>query len=322
MSKHFHLMIPGLLPDVQFTFGKSFPNLSLLLAKSKANLQSKLSLDVKISELFGLGESDFPAGALCALYYNIIERDQTEQFFCQVDPIETRLDAQTAFLSKTLYADLCSDDVSKLKKILSTLFEPKYHLRCQSDSWFCTLPHKPDLLANPIWDALGKSLHCRLPSGPDAATYQRLLTECEMLLSTQDMDVSSLWFWGFGALPKEVKTDFDLLISNEVSLRGLAKCASIECADLLENPNLESPARNVLLVDTTLLQLQRQGQVEQWIAAIQGYEKGWMAILLEGLSSAKVASITLDFGQDTYYKITKNNLNYFWRRRKALEDFI
>lgn len=322
MSKNFHLLIPGLLPEAQFTFEQSFPNLSLLLAKSKAKPQSKLSLDAQISGLFGLAASDFPAGALCALYYNKIKRDQTEQYFCQVDPVQTRLDAQTAFLTKTLYADLSSDDISAVKKILSVLFEPEYHLACQSDSWFCTLPQKADLLANPIWDVLGKSLHRRLPSGPDATTYQRLITECEMLLSTQEVDIDSLWFWGFGSLPKSVSTHFDLLMSNEVSLRGLAKCANIEHADLLDKPNIELSADNILLVDTTLLQLQRQGDVEQWIAAIQYYEQGWMTILLEGLNSGSVVSITLDFGQDIYYKITKNNLNYFWRRRKTLEDFI
>tara|TARA_R110002110_G_scaffold404606_1_gene623084 strand:- start:94707 stop:95696 length:990 start_codon:yes stop_codon:yes gene_type:complete len=329
MSKNFHLLIPGLLPATQFKFEQSFQNLSQLLSKAQIKPQENLSLESQMIKFFGLVQSTLPAGALCALYYDVIERTQTDQNFCQVDPVQTRLDAHTAFLIQTLYSHLDSHETSKLKSALDILFDPTNQLNCQEDSWFCALTKMEDLSANPIWDVLGKSLHCRLPSGPDAATYQRLMTECEMLLSAQSFGtqddqchVDSLWFWGFGTLPEIINTDFDLVLSNEVSIKGLAKCANIGYAGLPKVPTLDLLGDNILLVDTTLLKLQTQGAITDWMDKIQDYDLGWMSLLLEGLRSGEVSSVNLDLGQDIHYKITKNNLHYFWRKVKSVESFI
>lgn len=332
MNHHFYCFLPGLLPESKFTFSKPFGNLACLLSKAQAYEAQQYSVEGQISQFFNLATKQLPAGALSAYYYDAIAVDNHHQVYCRVDPIHTRLDAHTVFLVESLTEALSLSETQEIQTQFNTLLADDHALSCQPKSWFFPLSQSPDVSVNPLWEVLGKSLHCRLPSGPEAAHFQRLATECEMILKSLSCNqqrlvddlptIDSLWFWGIGSLPFNPKTHFKTVFSNEDCIKGLAKCAGIQYADIPSVPNLHSEASEILLVDTALLHLMAKGDIEGWQNLIKTYDEGWAAFLLDGLQSGDIAKVTLNVGKNMSYTLTKKNLHYFWRRNKPLEYFV
>lgn len=331
MSQHFYCLLPGLLPESKISFDEPYPNLATLLSKAESRNKTVYSLEGQIIDFFQLPSPQLPAGALSAYYHDALPA-VSEQNFCQVSPIHTRLDAHTAFCIETLTESLAADEVLQLQSEFNKLLDDGHSLVCEKDAWFFPLSKMPDISVNPIWEVLGKSLHCRLPSGPDAAHFQRLMTECEMLLKSlkchtqrladQQPTLDSLWFWGLGPLPYFVQSQFQHVISNETCVKGLAKYANCQYSDLPNTPKLQSAVDNTLLLDTSLLRLMAKGDIMGWFKQIKAYDEGWIAFLLEGLQAGRIAKVTLDLGRESIYTLTKKNLNYFWRRKKPLEYFV
>lgn len=325
-DKTIHLILPGVVPEDQTEITPHYPHLSKILSRATAFRHSAYSLETHLTYLFGLKDQALPTGALGAYYHGLIDQDHPDQWFCRADPVEVQADAHTAFMKSTLYSALNQQDQQAVKSILESLLTPEVRLYQTPKEWYFALSKAQDLVTNPIWEVLGKSLHLRLPSGPDANYFKRLMTEIQMMFSDhafnqervgKNKTLDSLWFWGFGKCPEQVICDFDLILSNEPSVGGLAKCAGVPF-ELLTDKVMPLPEnfRKMLIVDTRLLQTLRQAGVEAWMNALSEYEAQWFEMILSSIQNQTLKKLILNLGKNALYILTKWQLNFFWRRVK------
>jgi hypothetical protein len=106
------------------------------------------------------------------------------------------------------------------------------------DRWHLKLPAG---LSLPVFaapeQALGEDLSQHLPQGSDARRWRLLLNDIQVLLHQHPLNidrrarglapVNSLWLWGGGRLPADLKSNLHGVISDDLLLRALAVRAGV-----------------------------------------------------------------------------------------------
>ena len=177
----------------------------------------------------------------------------------------------------------------------------------QPARWYLRLPREAKLpsMASPE-EALGADLFDHLPEGPEGRRWRALLSEAQVALHQHPLNaarqaagkppVNSLWFWGGGVLPDHVTTSHTRVLSNEVSLRSLAKAASAEGSDLPHG--IETGG----LVDLRALRDLR---------ALDHY---WLQPAIHAVGTGALPSLHLDFEDGVQYTLLRGQRWRFWRK--------
>jgi hypothetical protein len=88
----------------------------------------------------------------------------------------------------------------------------------------------------PPVEALGADVFANLPDGPEGRRWRALLNEAQIMLHNHPrnaeriaaglLPVNSLWFWGGGILPDQIKCSASAVISDDAELQALSRLAS------------------------------------------------------------------------------------------------
>jgi hypothetical protein len=108
--------------------------------------------------------------------------------------------------------------------------------------------------------------------------------------------VNSVWFWGGGVLPDHVTTSHELVQSNEVTLRALAKSAKVDGVDLPRKLGLSG------LVDLRA------------VRDLAELDAQWLQPALQRLRMGGLASLHLDNEDGTQFTLRRNQRWRFWRK--------
>lgn len=338
--KKITLVVPGLIPDTKWMLNDSHTYLSTLLSRASVNEERVYSLEAILKQFFSISDDNLPIAALIAYHNNILQENEHNTHFCCAAYAHFQADAHTVFLKSVLNQQLKSSELAQIQALIAPYIEPMHQLLALEDEKIAVMRLSKgfDMMTNPLWEVLGKSLHMRLPSGPDATDMQRLMTELQMLLKNAPFNqarigqslatVDGLWLWGFGCLPKNVHSEFDLIISNETFMGGLAKCSKAKFCSLDERSNsesskaiLQSEFQNALIVDTRLLYALREEDVSTWQQLLKSYEDNWFSAIYQALENKKLSEVNFNFGRTKSYSLARHQLKYFWRRVRALEAF-
>lgn len=344
MKTSITLFLPGLLPEishqshVQTLLDFDFNHLSgliKLLSKANCSKSAPNSIEKSLKSWFsGLGTGEIAAGALGAYHYDLIF--DLQENWCRADPIECLVDHKTVYAIGNQHLELTDQEQNSIvKQLNSFLQEDGLSLIPKNDQeWYCRLTKQTDVSTNDLLQVLHKQLLPLLPSGPDQNYWRRLMTECEMLLMQNPVNilrqqqhkppVSSIWFWGLGALPQNIKTDFEQIISNDSVIGGLAKCAKVPLGDLppaFDATWLNDP-HHLFIADLEFVVCLKHQNWEQWYQRLCHYEAHWFKPLLQYLGEGRLHSLILQCADGCEYKITKKHLKYFFRRNKPLKNFI
>ncbi|NUS37486.1 MAG: phosphoglycerate mutase [Lysobacter sp.] len=193
-------------------------------------------------------------------------------------------------------------DVDALLPALRPLFgDAGFPLDAPSPSrWYLRLPREAKLpmFAGP-GDALGEDLFEHLPDGPDGRRWRALLSEAQVALHNHPRNaeratlglppVNSLWFWGAGVLPDQVRSPHARVRSDDVLLEALARNAGIDAGATGEGD---------VLVD---------------YRALAGFDQAlldWIA----GVGAGKIPRLVLDFADGARWQLTRAHRWRVWRR--------
>lgn len=336
MQKSLFLFLPGLLPSSELPSLETqqaiqLDALSTILSRATCQREGPISVDSAIRLFFsGLDKTMIPAGALSALHYGFISRDD-KNWWCRADPVECLVDQQSAVLMGNQHFQFTKEELSALSCNLNRLLEQDGMTlnAISSNEWFCKVMQNTDVVMNDFTEVLNKNLLPLLPSGPDQAYWRRLLTETQMLLSntllpTQAHSIVSLWFWGLGRLPQTIETQFDSIYANDSVICGLAKCTKKPNADLPSRIqtllNAEN-GQNVLVADLSLYTLMRSQQFDAWADLLHQYETTWFQPLLQALLNKDLHTLTIGTADGRKFFLSKKHLHYFWRRKKRFHEF-
>ena len=161
-------------------------------------------------------------------------------------------------------------------------------------------------------EALGADLFDHLAEGPEGRRWRSLLTEAQVVLHNHPWNaqrmasglrpVNSLWFWGGGALPDQVRCDHARLFSDEELGRGIAAAAGIEAGAL--PPRLPADARGALF--------------DLWaLRDLDALERDWLLPALSALQAGELERLVLDTGDGTVFSLARSQRWRLWRRPRS-----
>jgi len=141
------------------------------------------------------------------------------------------------------------------------------------DRWFLRTKRPWELDAKSLAAALGEPLHTVLPTGRDAAVWNRLLTEIQMTWHAHPVNeareargeatVNSVWLHGGGRWAPLERPAFDAVLADEPEWRGAAQAAGIASSF-----GGATPGDHALVVWSDLLVPRLQQDWTHWIAAL------------------------------------------------------
>jgi len=280
-----------------------------------------------LRECFETGVAGFPVAALTR---QVDVGDAADSTWLRADPAFVMADAVTLRLLACGNLGLSTEDVEACAQALQPLFEDtgfifdaphpqRWYLRCPPEAKLPTFS-SPD-------EALGDDLANHLPEGENARLWRGLLNEAQIVLTQHPMNarraqrglppVNSLWFWGVGALPARVRTEFDHVISDDEVVAALAKLAHVplfrrmlesSLYDVQRSEELDSSFRwNNEKKQSVLLDLADRRDVAE-------LDREWLVPLADALKHKQVTQLDLRFENGERYVVKPIHRWHFWRR--------
>jgi hypothetical protein len=256
-------------------------------------------------------------------------------WWLRADPVHLIPDLHRLRLGDPAQLQLQDDEARELAAIADQLFaaagaqlHPVHPTR-----WYLRLQEDPRLTTRYWSGAVGAPADDSLPGGPGSAPWRRLLTEIQMSLHTSAANhqresrglpnVNALWLWGGGRLPQPGATRLiDGVVGEDPVLRGLARLTGARELQLPLERALTGLAGTLIVRDDRTAAAVRGGNIEAWVAALSQLEAQLFAPLLEALSKGKLAALHIDAAAGTVYSLRRYHLRRFWRRVRALHDYL
>lgn len=227
--------------------------------------------------------------------------------------------------------DLAREDASELAQLLgphmqSLGFEllvphpQRWYVRCPSPQRLATSP--PPTGTHPLNESV-------MPAGADSASWQRLMTELQMLLHSTEVNarreadgrlpVTGVWFWGGGSTGTIVDPPYGAVYSDDPLVRGLGCMSRCEASSLgagietilSRGAGLQSKRILVAASDRAAHDLARFDTqwVQPLIAAVEQRRVAQLRMLLVGAT------------QPQGRRLASSHLRRWWRRSRPLRAY-
>ena len=199
--------------------------------------------------------------------------------------------------------------------------------------WYLRLPERPALQTHTLAQAAGRNIRALLPRGDDSQKWHGLFNEIQMLLFDHPVNlareargaplINSVWFWGGGVLPTDMRPPAGHVWSNDFLVQALMHAAGSEADPLPADASVYpvAVAGDHLLVLDALDGWATYGDAYHWREALLQFEKNWFAPLLaalkQGQGGLKKITITAlgDNGVENF-AVTRSDLWKFWKTGK------
>jgi hypothetical protein len=199
-----------------------------------------------------------------------------------------------------------------------------WHLRLNAT------PPEALTLVQSLRDSIGQRADSRFDPGGLPADWRHALNEAQMLLHAHPLNqareanglptVNSLWPWGAGQLTQAANSAHDLVLSNDLALRGLAQQGGAT-VDKLPAEWLPGHAKHTLVHLDLLDDAARRHDGLAWREALSKLERHWFAPLRESLKHGKLNRLVLEFPGETQsfrLELGRIHLWRFWRKARPL----
>jgi hypothetical protein len=181
----------------------------------------------------------------------------------------------------------------------------------------------------------GKAIRPFLPTGAEGKHWHRIMNEVQMVLHASTVNrerqamgqlpVSSLWFWGGGALCGLGHSRWSQLWSDEPVGQGLAQfsCTPRQglpagAEDWLQQAS--APGEHMIVLDALREIWQGEGMTA-WQPALQALQQEWLAPLLEALRQRHLDRLTLYTCDGQQFTLSPSGLKRWWKRPAAVERY-
>ena len=305
-----------------------YPVLEAFLSRSVASREPDATMSAWICASFGIErQNDWPAGAILAQAHGT--HDGSTFWIC-AQPVHLAIDRDDLVLQPRSLLNLSEQESRTLFRLLEPHFaghelEMKH---IDTGLWCIGSKRGQQLVTTDLELAEGRSVDGLLPSGNDAAWWQRLVLEAQMILHEHeinvareergDLPINSLWLCGGGAVPA-VHRCFDTMSVQDPLLRAAALLSQ---ARLIEMPNnaLDVIGENKhALVETMMSTGDGPG------ASLSTLEADWIAPAWKALNSGRLDQLRLVLPLPNSVLIChcdRKARRSFWRRRQAVPQFL
>lgn len=339
MPKTLHLVIPGLLGPWPESHQSGFPQprapaLERLLGRATIKQLAVTGGDATLFELFGVPVSpgqDLPVAAVTRL------ADAGEPdcgWWLRADPVHLRADLHQVLLFDARFLDISAAEAGSLVAEFNQVFAADgWTLEAPHPArWYLRLDNNPGVHTYPLREAIGRNVNPLLPYGESAPCWRSLLTEIQMLFhsagvnrereSRGQLSINSVWFWGGGELPAEVRSPTDGIYARDLLVRGLARLVGMAIDPLPDRAgDWQAAAKNergslVVLEETRYDRVDHEPHA--WVEHVQALERDWFAPCLAMLRGKGLDALYLYPGNGRIYSITPRDLRRFWQRARPL----
>lgn len=303
-------------PPDPYALVPALPALQRLLSRA---IQSRLAANSQEEALCAVFDESLNANPPCAAFTALGDGlDPGSAYWLRADPIH--LQPRRDDLVAMEIADLSREDAHALIQSVNALWadDDLQLIPGAANRWYLRLPSDPGITTTPLSQVAGRGIIAFLPKGDESSSWQRRLTEIQMLFHTHPVNenregqltVSAVWLWGGGSLPKVERQPFGMVYGDNALAAGLALWSGAKSLSLRERFELPMHADSALVILAPASEL---AQLDQ----------SWFAPLQESLRKRMIAQcdIVVWNGVAHRYRLTPRDLWRFWRR-DASRDFL
>ena len=323
-AMHLTLLVPGLFWPREIlrdtTFDLPLPALAMLLGRGRRTTLA--GADAWLADAFGI-DTPLPAAALRLLAEG--GKPGGDEWLC-LDPVHLRLREWAVIPDDPSALALGAEEDAALRDAVAPLFATMGDIVASAPGrWHLRLAQPAQIETRPLPEAVGRAVDPALPGGARGAEWRRLLAEAQPLLHAHPANrtrveagrttVNHLWPWGGGRLPVAALRNFDLVLSDDPVLKGLAMLAGV---DVASPPARFEPTRErVLLHLDQLAQPMAAQDALAWREVMVALEAEWIAPALDALKHGvprRLTFVASGHGRALSVSATRSDLWRFWRK--------
>lgn len=277
---------------------------------------------------------DWPAGAILARGNDAQTAaadaaDDAAQYWLCAQPVHLAVDRDSLILQPPSQLHLSAHESRQLfDAVKPHLEQEQLDLRLAgSEIWCIGTRHHQDLSTTEPELAQGRNVDGLLPTGTDAAWWQRLIMEAQMILHEHpvnaareargEVPVNSVWIWGGGG-SVTVERRFDVICATDPLLRALARLSGAQLIDVPASQQTLPGAHNMLAE----FALRSGSSGDTSLAAL---ETRWLSPAWQQLAGARLDELTLVLPLSDRVVIgrcTRRARRRFWTRRQSAARFV
>jgi hypothetical protein len=331
------LYIPGLFgPDIAIHPDDlpSLPALDIFLRKGDCQSIEQVSASYTLCGLFGLStqQGDHPVAAISRL---TDDNQHPEGLWLRADPVHVSADRDGLILIDNNRFNLNQRDALALAADINLLFQP-YGISIEvpvPTRWYLRVHEDYEIKTTPIDSIVGKDILPFMPTGDDRINVIQLMNDIQMTLHNSDVNkrreeekqlpINSVWFWGYGELPKIIDRHWSFVVSDEILAKGLSMVAATPFEELpasYNNIHNKGSSYNGLIVLNSFQKYSHYHDLEGWLEALLHLESNWLAPLLVALKSKQLDQLTIRT-EINEIKTDKMFLYKFWKKKKSILSF-
>jgi len=254
-------------------------------------------------------------------------------FWYRVDAVHLRPDRDRLLVFGPAAVGVTAGECEAVAEACNRLLaEDDLRLVPARDHWYLAVGTVPDVAMHSIYRVSGHYMDDHLPSGADARRWNALLTELQMLLHGLGLNaerearglptLNGLWPWGGGVVPGRCVNRYDHLYADHPVAKGLAELAGGEAAALPDGWPADTRGGQVGVFDTRPLDALTSGDAQAWLDAVDRFEAGWLAPLLQALERGGLDRLRLFTGCGRRWTGDRWALRRFWRRRGGFRHWL
>lgn len=324
------LLLPGLLWPLDALGNAArdlpLPGLAALLGRGRIDWTRPCHLDDVLARRAGLDAAAAPWAALRLAGEGC---DPGAATWLCADPVTLQL-ARDFFILAGVDQDPPSQDEAEamVASLNAELGEVGRFFAAAPTRWYLRVEGEVALVTHPPRRVIGRRIDAFLPAGPQAAYWQRVGNEIQVLLHTHPVSegreaaglprINSVWLWGAGrATPSALDAP---IWSDDALLRGLGGAVARPLPADLE-PVLRQAAAQASVVLDALEGPCLAGDVALWRARLVELDRLWLAPLVDALYAGRIAEIALVAPGDRAtlaLSLGARDRWRFWRRPKPL----
>lgn len=264
--------------------------------------------------------------------------EQDDKLWLHADPVCMQADMDHAILFDAHSLQLRDDEADQLIAELNAHFAQDGILihNYSAASWYISIDTQANFKTHALYDVIGRNVNHFMPTGEDASVWKRFMNEAQMLLHMSDVNqqrearghlpVNSIWLWGEGRLSGYVRDSsqsaFDVVMSNNHSVLGMAKLHSLEHSSLPETFSdavLETgKTGHALLVLDALLSSLHYEDIAEWQQQLCRLDQQWLQPLLKYCLQHKIMLDLYPCNSVRYHMQSRQRYR-FWRRARINE---
>jgi len=337
---NFHLFIPDFFAGISAAASERLSAVETLIARGRRKRLPAISPEAWLFGRFSTAkQTDWPVAPYALLADG---GAPGHHFWLRADPVHLRAGRERMLLMDSSAFEISRAEAEALVETLNRHFGDTAMFHAPAPNRWYLRPRDPlGIETTPLTAARTQPLEACLARGGDALRAHALMNEAQMLLHEHPVNVAreargapavnGVWLWGGGAidapggggaLVAPGARPFDIVFGDDPLARGLALAAGIPARTLPRDAEATLGAlaqEGVALIALDVLQAAADPADAARLR--EAMECDWFVPLLAALESGHIGMLTLHLpGTDALLEVetVRQDLRYFWRRRKPL----